>query len=282
MGTLVFGAGFLGERLAASLPGATLARQVDITDREAVRALLRERAPSAVVNAAGKSGRPNVDWCEQHPIETARSNVAGAIVVAEACAEHGAHFVHLGSGCIFYGPSPAPGGWREDDFANPTSYYSRSKYAADLVLTPLPHVAIVRLRMPIDTVPGGRNLITKLARYPQVVDVQNSITIVPDFIEVVRAILALRATGVFHATNPGPVRHAQLLALYREYVDHDHRSTLISEDELLARGLVARPRSNCLLASTRLEALGIRMRPTDEALPDVFRQYAAAVKASRI
>jgi dTDP-4-dehydrorhamnose reductase len=276
MTTLIFGAGFLGQRLAETLPDAVLARGVDIADPDAVAGALRTHKPSTVVNAAGKTGHPNVDWCEHHPVETARSNVIGPLTVAEVCAERGAHLLHLGSGCIFYGPSPSEGGWKEDDFANPGALYSRTKYAADLVLSRLPHVGIVRLRMPIDDAPGPRNLITKLASYPQVVDVENSVTIVPDLVEVMRVLVERRATGVFHATNPGPVRHARLLALYREFVDSSHRATLIREDELVSRGLAVRARSNCILASSRLEALGVRMRHSEVALPDVFRRYAAA------
>ena len=277
MTTVIFGAGFLGERLAQSLPGAVLIRGVDIGDRQAVLASLRAHQAhrvGSVVNAAGKTGRPNVDWCEDHPLETTRSNVIGPLVLAEACQEAGVHLVHLGSGCIFYGPSPSPGGWREDDAANPSAFYSRTKYAADLILSRLPNVAIVRLRMPIDTAPGPRNLITKLAGYAQVIDVENSVTIVPDLVEVLRSLVERRATGIFHATNPGPVRHAHLLALYRQFVDPGHRVTLIPEEELVRRGLATRARSNCILSSTRLEALGLTMRPTETALPDVFRQYA--------
>jgi 3,5-epimerase/4-reductase len=278
--TLVFGGGFLGERLAKSLPHAELAHQVDISDREAVLAALRTHRPSSVINAAGKTGRPNVDWCEQHTQETIRSNVVGPLILAEQCAPLGVHLLHLASGCIFYGTSPSPGGWREDDYANPSSFYSRSKYAADLVLSRLPDVAILRLRMPIDTAPGQRNLITKLAGYAHVVDVENSVTIVPDLIDAIGGLIERRGTGVFHVTNPGPVRHAQLLGLYRQFVDPAHTSTLIAEEELVGRGLTVGPRSNCILSSSRLEAIGIRMRPSAIALPDVFRQYAANREAA--
>ena len=118
------------------------------------RARCRGTRRDAVINCAGKTGRPNVDWCETHQPETYRANVVGALTLADACAAEGAYLLHLGSGCIFYGPSPHPGGWREDDFANPTAFYSRTKYAADLVLSRLPNVGIARLRMPIDGVPG--------------------------------------------------------------------------------------------------------------------------------
>ncbi len=276
---VVFGAGFLGRRMSQEIPGAVLSR-VDITDKAAVLAALREAGAEAAINAAGKTGRPNVDWCESHQVETYRSNVVGALTVAEACAEAGAHLLHLASGCIFYGPSPAPGGWREDDHANPSAFYSRTKYAADLVLSRLPGVAVARLRMPIDEVPGERNLITKLSRYPEVIDVENSVTIVSDLVGAAAQLVEKRATGVFHVVNPGPMRHRDLLALYREMVDPSHRYTLIGEEELVARGLAVKARSNCILQSPRLAALGISLRPIEVALRETMERYARAVRTA--
>lgn len=278
MTIVVVGAGFLGQRLARALPGAALA-VVDIAERAAIDEVLARLRPDVVVNAAGKTGRPNVDWCEVNQAATWRSNVVGAEVLADACAAAGAHLVHLSSGCIFDGPSPAPGGWREDDVPDPRSYYACSKHAAEQLLAPRPGVAIVRVRMPIDAVVHPRNLITKLAGYAQVIDVENSITVVDDLIAVVAGLAARRATGVFHATNPGTVRHQDLLARYRAVVDPAHTYELIEADELVARGLATAPRSNCVLASARLAELGLAMRPLAVALPDVLARYRAARKA---
>lgn len=278
MSVVVFGAGFLGRRLAASIEGAAL-DPADITDRAAVAEALARRGATAVVNAAGKTGKPNVDWCESHPVETWRANVVGALTLAEACRDAGAYLLHLGSGCVFYGPSPSPGGWREDDFANPKAYYSRTKYAADLALSPLANTSVVRLRMPVDAAPGPRNLITKLAGYESVIDVENSVTVVDDLVEVVKGLIARRAEGVFHATNPGTMRHRELIALYRELVDPGHRCEFIDEGALKSRGLVTATRSNCVLASPRLDALGLTMRPVAVALRDAMERYARAVRA---
>ena len=277
MKRLFFGAGYLGQRLTQAIEGAVLSR-VDITDARAVEAELRAHRPDAVINTAGKTGRPNVDWCESHPIETGRSNVTGPLVLAEQCAQAGVYLLHLGSGCIFYGDSPTPGGWREDDFANPTSLYSRTKYAADLVLSRLPGVGIARLRMPIDDHPDSRNLITKLSRYTQVVDVANSVTVVSDLIGVVAGLTERKLEGVYHATNPGEMRHRDLLALYRELVDPAHRYELISEEALVGRGLAVKARSNCTLASGQLAAAGLSMRPIEVALRDCVERYARAVR----
>jgi dTDP-4-dehydrorhamnose reductase len=273
----VLGAGFLGTRLSEQLEGARLLR-VDIADRAAVLSAVKESGCTVVVNAAGKTGTPNVDWCETHQPETYRSNVIGALYAAEAAAAVGAYFLHLASGCIFYGPSPTPGGWLEEDYANPSAFYSRTKYAADMLLSRLPNVGIARLRMPIDDRPGSRNLITKLAAYKQVVDVENSVTVVEDLVHAVRELAKQRATGIFHLVNPGTMRHRDLLALYKELVDPAHSVELIGEAELVTRGLAAKARSNCILASPRLAEAGIRMRPIEVALRDAMTKYAAARK----
>lgn len=277
---VVFGAGYLGTRIAAHLEGATLVT-TDITDRSAVRAVLESARPAAVVNAAGKSGHPNVDWCERNRTATHAANVVGPLILAEECERGGVHMVHLGSGCVFYGPSPTPGGWREDDHANPSATYTRSKYAADLALLEQRHVAIARLRMPIDGRPHPRNLITKLAGFAQVVDVENSVTVVDDLVQVVAALIAHRAAGVFHVVNPGAMRHRELLALYRELVDAAHTTTFIEEGELVRLGLATRARSTCVLASRRLAELGIAMRPIEEALRDVMVRYGRAWRGER-
>ncbi|HVM91097.1 MAG TPA: sugar phosphate nucleotidyltransferase [Verrucomicrobiae bacterium] len=276
MKILVFGSkGFIGSRMMEAWPDA-VGTDVRIDDKVAVLAELDRVKPDAVVNAAGRTGRPNVDWCEDHPVETAHDNVVGAILLAEACQERGIYLLHLSSGCMFYGHSPDPRGWREEDFANPSATYSRGKYAAELVLSTFPHVGIARLRMPIDARPDTRNLIDKLANYKQVIDVANSVTIIPDLVDACRQLIEKRGTGIFHTVNPGVMRHRELLDLYREYVDPAHHTEWIREEELLAKGLVTKKRSNNIMQSRRLQELGIEMRPIDVALRDTMIRYAEA------
>jgi 3,5-epimerase/4-reductase len=264
----------MGHRIAARYPDSTLLA-TDITDPAAIASVMGAHRPQVVINTAGKTGKPNVDWCETHQRETYLSNVVGPLRLAEATAATGAHLVHISSGCVFYGPCPFhPGGWREDDPANPSSFYSRTKYAADLVLSQMPATCVVRIRMPVDYLPGPRNLITKLASYRQVIDVENSITVVDDFVVALRKLIDLRAEGVFHLTNPGIMRHRDLIALYRELVDPSLLTTFIADEDLLARGLASKARSNAILASPRLDALGIHLRPIDEALRATMCAYA--------
>jgi len=252
------------------------------TKEDALR-LLDEYQPDAVLNAAGVTGRPNVDWSETHQAETIVGNTLLPIVVALACQERGAYLLHVGSGCVFYGDSPHPDKkWRENDFGNPVPVYSRSKWAADVVLSTLPNVGIARIRMPIDSVPSERNLIDKLAKYPKIIDVENSVTIVDDMIDVFYQLMQKRAAGIFHVTNPGTLKHREIMSLYEELVDPNHTNEWISEDDLVKQDLAIRRRSNNLLASENLEKLGIRMREAHEAIQDIMEKYARAYKLNKI
>lgn len=275
MRILIFGHGYVGSRCKEAWGDDAVLSDVRVqTIEDAAREIERVK-PDAVLNAAGVTGKPNVDWCDSHQLETVVGNTLVPIAIAAACQGAGVYFLHIGSGCIFYGDAPHPDKmWREEDFGNPLPTYSRSKWAADLALATLPNVAIARIRMPIDRVPGARNLIDKLAAYPKVIDVENSVTIVDDMIDVLRQLMEKKAPGIFHVVNPGAMRHRELLALYEELVDPAHTNEWISNDNLTKLGLAAKGRSNNIMASARLAEYGIAMREVHEALRDTMEKYA--------
>lgn len=273
---LIFGNGYIGNRCKEVWGDESIVSNVHVRNKHDALDEIRKHQPDAVLNAAGVKGKPNVDWCEDHQPETIEGNTLMPIVLAQACQEAGVYLLHMGSGCIFYGDSPHEDkAWREDDFGNPSVVYSRSKWAADLVLSTLPNVGIARIRMPIDWKPAPGNLIDKLATYPKIIDVENSVTIIDDMIDVFYRLLEKRATGIFHVTNPGTMKHRDLIALYEELVDPSHKNEWISNDELVGQGLAKKGRSNNFLSNTRLSELGITMRPVKEALRDTMQKYAA-------
>lgn len=276
MKILIFGNGYIGNRCHREWPGSVLSEKKVFTREDALEEI-RTHNPDVVFNAAGIKGKPNVDWCEDNQHVTMRGNTLMPLLLADACNEAGVYLLHMGSGCIFYGDSPHEDkAWREGDHGNPEPVYSRSKWAADLVLSTLPNVGIGRIRMPIDWQPSAGNLIDKLARYPKVIDVENSVTIIDDMIEVFYQLMEKRAEGVFHVTNPGTMRHRELLGLYKELVDPDHSCEWISNEDLVKQGLATKGRSNNFLHSGRLSEHQIHMRPIDVALRDTLEKYAQA------
>jgi nucleoside-diphosphate-sugar epimerase len=100
-------------------------------NREAVQNELERIKPTHVLNAAGSTGRPNVDWCEDHKEETIRNNVIGTLNLADCCYERGIHITVFATGCIYAYDETHPiggPGYLETDKANFNgSFYSETK-----------------------------------------------------------------------------------------------------------------------------------------------------------
>jgi dTDP-4-dehydrorhamnose reductase len=283
MKILIFGNGYVGNRCKEAWGDEAVLSTAHIGSAEDAKREIELHKPDAILNAAGITGRPNVDWCDApgNQIPTILGNTKLPIDIATAAQETGVYLLHMGSGCIFYGDAPHDDrAWKEDDFGNPLPTYSRSKYAADLVLSTLPNVGIARIRMPIDHVPGERNLIDKLAKYSKIIDVENSVTIIDDMISAFRQLMEKKAVGIYHVTNPGTMKHRELIALYEELVDPSHTNEWISNDDLVKQGLATKGRSNNFLNTDKLQSLGITMRPVDVALRDTMEKYAKAKRGA--
>jgi 3,5-epimerase/4-reductase len=104
---------------------------VRMEDREAVLKLLDEVKPTHVLNAAGCTGRPNVDWCEDNKEATVRSNVIGTMNLTDCCFQKGIHCTVFATGCIYQydekHPIGGPGFTEEDDANFTGSFYSFTK-----------------------------------------------------------------------------------------------------------------------------------------------------------
>ncbi|PIZ95255.1 MAG: hypothetical protein COX80_04810 [Candidatus Magasanikbacteria bacterium CG_4_10_14_0_2_um_filter_33_14] len=283
MKILIIGNGYVGNRCKDAWGDEAVIAECHVNNKEDMLALLDKHNPDAVLNSAGVTGKPNVDWCEDHQMETIVGNTKLPITIAEGCQERGVYLLHMGSGCIFYGDSPHEDKkWREDDMGNPTEVtYSRTKWAADLVLSTLENVGIARIRMPIDWMPAPRNLIDKITTYPKVIDVENSVTILDDMIDVFHQLMEKKVSGIFHVTNPGNLKHRETIALYEELVDPSHTNEWISNDDLVKQGLATKTRSNNFLASENLEKIGIHMRDVHVAIRDTMEKYAKAKKEGK-
>ncbi|OGF51546.1 hypothetical protein A3I27_01585 [Candidatus Giovannonibacteria bacterium RIFCSPLOWO2_02_FULL_43_11b] len=267
---MIFGNGWLGNKFKDSFHVAL--SPADITDKKAIVDELIKYRPECVINAAGKTGKPNIDWCEDHKMETISSNVIGPLILAEICLKKNIYFGHISSGCIYDGAAPKESGFSEKDKPNPISFYSWTKVEAEKLLKPFPFL-IMRIRMPFDSRPHQRNLITKLAGYKNIIDAYNSLTSVEDFLNAAKILIEKRATGVFNIVNDGIIGHKEIMDLYQKIVDPSISYTLIKPEELLEKGLVKAGRSNCKLDNSKLVAEGIKMRNAKEAIKSELMEY---------
>jgi dTDP-4-dehydrorhamnose reductase len=103
-------------------------REMDISNREQVFAVLAEEKPDAVINTAAMT---NVDACELDHEACDRLNVTGVNYLAQACSQFAIHLIHLSTDFIFDGKA---GPYREDDKPAPLSYYGESKLKSEEIV----------------------------------------------------------------------------------------------------------------------------------------------------
>lgn len=274
MKVLIFGSkGYMGGYFRTAYPDA-VCPSVDIADPKAVGECLDAEKPDVVINCAGKTGVPNVDWCEDHKSEVVRSNVYGPLVLLEECGKRNIYWVHLGSGCVYEGDKGGEGFSEEDPPNYFGSFYSRSKGWIDSVLQEFP-VLQLRLRMPFDGTHEARNLITKVSKYTKVLDAENSITYVPHMLKAAVKLIEMRETGTFNVVNPGTMSPYRLMTMYKEMVDPDHTFERLTPEQM---GTVAKAgRSNCVISIKKLESRGITMPPVEQAVREALAEFAKKV-----
>lgn len=251
-------------------------------DREAVIAELERVKPTHVLNAAGSTGRPNVDWCEDHKEETIRNNVIGTLNLTDACFLKGIHITVFATGCIYTYDEKHPiggPGYLETDNANfAGSFYSETKAHVEEIMKTYPNALILRLRMPVSDDLHSRNFVTKIAKYERVVDIPNSNTILHDLLPASILLAEHKDTGIYNFTNPGAISHNEVLTLFKEYVRPDFtwkNFTLEEQAKVIKAG-----RSNCKLETTKLvnklKEYNFQVPEIHEAYKGCFQRMAAA------
>jgi 3,5-epimerase/4-reductase len=248
--------------------------RVDVSDYNKVKEALSSAKPDVILNCAGKTGKPNVDWCEDNKVETMKVNVQGALNIACACKELGLYLAHIGSGCIYEGDNGGKGFGEEDAPNFYGSFYSRTKIYSEQALKEFNPLQL-RVRIPIEGKPGSKNVIDKLLKYKKIISIENSFTIVEDFLHASYELIQKRERGVFNMTNVGSMDHKYLMEQYQKIVDPQKSFEFMSLEDL--KNITKAPRSNCTLDTTKREALGISMPSIKERIPEIMEEYVLSL-----
>jgi dTDP-4-dehydrorhamnose reductase len=310
---LLLGAsGYVGQAFARELQRRKLhftplsRKEVDYTRFDALWHFLKAKKPEFVINAAGYTGKPNVDACEVARADTLAGNTLLPQTIAHACAAARIPWGHVSSGCIFTGakvtvngrtrvekdlmqpalhklvdemPS-AIQGFTETDAPNfsfrdmPCSFYSGTKALGEEAVAGIGQSYLWRLRIPFDEFDSARNYLSKLQRYPKVYDNVNSISHRTDFVKASLEMWERRVPfGIYNMTNPGFVTTRQVVALIQKFLKPAKRFEFWANDEEFYHLAVRTPRSNCVMDVSKLLSTGVKMRPVIEAIEDSFRNW---------
>ncbi len=307
------GSGYIGEAFVAGAKKRKLdyrsvsRRNLDYTDFRTLLGALKKEKPDFVVNAAGFTGEPNVDACENQKGETVAGNVNLAQTVASACDVAGIQLGFVSSGCIYTGAkvrrecgtyavednlteplvsellsqrSERVAGFSEIDEPNfcfthnNCSFYSGTKALAEEVMAQFPQFYVWRLRIPFDEFDGHRNYLSKVQRYAKVYQNWNSISHRGDFVAAcLDSWLQKIPSGVYNVVNLGYVSTREVVEVIQKRLRPAWKPEFWQSDNEFYRFGALTPRSNCILDSSKLLNASVKMRSVDEALEDALSKW---------
>ena len=310
---LLLGAtGYIGQAFAHELKQrgnnftALSRKDVDYTRFDVLLKFLREHQPEFVVNAAGYTGKPNVDACELDKAGTLQGNTLFPATVAQACAAAGVPWGHVSSGCIYAGAKISEGGkihtekdmtqpairallektpasihgFTETDVPNfsfrdlPCSFYSGTKALGEEAILGLGQSYVWRLRIPFDEFDNARNYLSKVQRYSKVYDNANSISHRADFVKACLDTWKLRAPfGIYNVTNPGFVTTKHVVEQIEKILKPARKFEFWTNDEEFYKVAAKTPRSNCVMDCSKLLSTGVQVRCVEEALEHSLKNW---------
>lgn len=229
--------------------------------------------PDLVINAAAWT---NVDGAEETPDACYAVNVTGVQHLALACQRSGAALLHVSTNEVFPGE---PGCfYREwDATAARSGVYARSKEAGEKVVVSLlaGRFFIVRTAWLYNR--GGANFNAKIIAAADkhgslrvVADEFGNPTYAPDLAAAIVQLIDSGHHGIYHITNSSYCsRYQWAVEVLRQAGRADVPVTSISSGEWPRR---TTPPPHAILLNTTGAALGITLRPWQEALADYFER----------
>ena len=265
-------------------------KEVNLLEPGSLARFLGENKPSFLINAAGYTGRPNVDACEDHRTECLLGNAVLPGVLAGVCAELEIPWGHVSSGCLYTGDrGPGPRGerlgFREEDppnfcfRTNNSSFYSGTKALGEEILADAGGCYLWRLRIPFNEVDSPKNYLTKLLRYERLLDARNSLSQLDEFARAAFECWERRVPfGIYNVVNPGSVTTREVIELLERspfggrLIESGKRFAFFPGEEAF-RKVARAPRSNCVLDSSKLQGVGIHLEEVHEAVERAWNQW---------
>jgi dTDP-4-dehydrorhamnose reductase len=267
--------GQLGRVLAERLTGHQVSGvdlpECDITERSQITTAIGEAAPDVVIHCAAMT---DVDGCARDPQAAYRANGLGTQNVALACQTSGAAMLYVSTNEVFDGSAEQP--YREFDAPNPINPYGRSKLAGEWYTRHLlTRFYIVRTAWLY--APGGRNfphrmieLADERGRLQVVTDEVSSPTYVVDLAQAIAQLMRSEQYGIYHLVNAGSCSRFDFA---REILRLTGRVAVPVEPTTLAAfQRDSTPPPYAPLANGAGAAIGIQLRPWQEALADFLRK----------
>ena len=222
-----------------------------------------------LINCVGYTGKPNVDACESNKQTCWDLNVTFPTILADFCLQNNIKVINISSGCIYDGTKI----YSEEDDPNfgisngDSSWYSKTKHAAELCLSAYPNVYTLRIRMPIcNDFNSGKNYLAKLLKYNNLLQETNSKTVIEDLAHVVNRLINIRTvpTGIYNCVNPEPLSTKEVTEILDKHGLWNPHWKFINYEQL--KDHIIANRSNCVLAVDKSVEYGLQFPSERESL----------------
>lgn len=265
---LIFGKGFIGARLHEHFKCAVSDARIN-TLKDAENELKKYK-PDIAINCIGFIGENNTDDCDKDMDKTLFANSFVPLLLAEAAIKCKVKLIHISSGCAYNFDYTKDEPVTEDKIPDFFGLgYSRSKIYSELALKNLSSqydILIAKIRIPLDVNPHPKNILTKLLKYQKVIDIPNSITYIPDFIQMLEHLIKIDAKGVYNLVNKNGLRYPALLNIYKKHVPEFNFTKTTLKDLNLVR-------TNLVLSTDKLEKTGFNVRDIHDVLEECVKGY---------
>jgi len=228
------------------------------------------------INAAGYTGKPNVDAGEIQKGECIKGNVGLPVIISNVCQELNIPMLHISTGCIYTGHDKI---WSESDppnFSfreNNCSFYSGSKALAEELLETNEKCYVLRPRIPFDNdIKNPRSFLYKIIQYPKLMNSLNSVTHIEGFTKILFRIIDEKLPyGKYNIVCPQPVEIKVLVELLDKYgyIKKEDKKWFASKEEFLQS--VKCPRSECVLDTKKIEGYGIYMPNSLDTIKKILK-----------
>jgi len=267
---IILGDGYIGKKLKIALSARLISRRIKTYDD--VERVIKQYHPRIIINCIGHVGKRNVDDCERVIDKTLVSNTFVPILLAEAAFRHKIKLVHISSGCIYHYDYKKQNAIQEERVPDYFDlFYSRTKIYTENVLMKLAErkdtdILITRIRVPLDSQPHPKNLLTKLIKYQKVIDAPNSVTYIPDFIKALKHLIKIDARGIYNTAVKDPLIYSDLLKAYQRYHPEFHFDIIKLKELKLTR-------TSLIMSVHKLEKTGFKVRSIKEIIKECVDQY---------
>lgn len=252
--------------------------QLDITNRDAVNAVLHEVKPDAVIHCAAWTA---VDLAEDDDkVEKVRAvNAAGTRYIAEVCKELDCRMMYISTDYVFDGQGTKP--WEPDcrDY-KPMNVYGQTKLEGELAVSEiLEKYFIVRIAWVFGR--NGKNFIRTMINLGKTHDTLRVVndqigtpTYTFDLARLLVDMIQTKAYGYYHATNEGGYIswYDFACAIFQEAGMNTQVIPVTTEEYGLSKA--ARP-FNSRLEKSKLKEAGFEPLPDWQ---DALRRYLADLK----